>query len=681
MSLENGDTSSSGSGSSFVMRPLKKVNCSNLFAALDSAVKTKEVAVRWQGNAYVLDMDAAKACFRDLKREFELATNVKTTRQEWPSWDGTSGGTNHAQQTAKIPDDMPIADIPWIQRGHSVLVKGHASVSITRATDKTTLNPTRNTTTTVSSHLAQMALHRRKPAHERSLGYRLEGNEHYNATPPRYKAALEKYTQAVNALPDDAKALSNRSAAYARLGRNKESLCDADRALRYDPEWPKLWARKARAHICLKQFDEAVAAYGRAIEIDPSRDDYRENREYATEQGGSHERYEAKQAALKRAEEERRLREIQERPQREANEWADYEAALRQWDEERTAQRRHRRECVARWKRSTGATNELDKPVYDRGRSVHVDIFSRLRGACRDCACTMWKRDVQTMRNWSDTTVLNCEVCGCLHTSHEDCGYYNDEDPPPPRRPGTKEAKPQIDGVYAGVNPNTGEEMGAPVSDIKVVDDGAAAAQVRKQREDTQRGSKNDNQQKAQVISSSDIAASTARDLFMTEDVFGTEWGGRWSQGAGEAGQAYFAQLTRDGGGGGDCSVRHEEHVECIGYCRQERWKPFGSNMTHGNDTSVLFCRRCGKPNDAHASMRSWLSAWQDGIARHDVTSSGMRAALAHVGFEEVVDGEAEDMGAWKDAARRAMRDSARAFSDRGRNLEQEAYDASGATI
>ena len=72
------------------------------------------------------------------------------------------------------------------------------------------------------------------------------------------------------------------------------------------------------------------------------------------------------------------------------------------------ALRKERREAVSLWRQSTGTA--LDKPEEDRDRSIRVDVFGRLRGACRRTSCAMWRRDVNSMRNWSDITVLQCEA-------------------------------------------------------------------------------------------------------------------------------------------------------------------------------------------------------------------------------------------------------------------------------
>ena len=91
--------------------------------------------------------------------------------------------------------------------------------------------------------------------------------------------------------------------------------------------------------------------------------------------------------------------------------------------------------------------------------SIHIDVFGTLRGACKTSGCTMWRRDIATAKNWSDTSVLTCQArpvcpacrgravsrtpsdcrsmpqeCGESNNAHEDCGRYDLEDPPEPSR-------------------------------------------------------------------------------------------------------------------------------------------------------------------------------------------------------------------------------------------------------
>jgi len=121
---------------------------------------------------------------------------------------------------------------------------------------------------------------------------------------------------------------------------------------------------------------------------------------------------------------------------------ARHEAAQREYEQALGKLNRERLEAAAAWRASTGT--DMQRPPVDRGtrcafeqgrlvpctatpalhaplffcsahapsvtRSIHVDLFGTLRGACKRAACAMWRRDVATAKNWSDTTVLTCQV-------------------------------------------------------------------------------------------------------------------------------------------------------------------------------------------------------------------------------------------------------------------------------
>jgi tetratricopeptide (TPR) repeat protein len=63
--------------------------------------------------------------------------------------------------------------------------------------------------------------------------------------------------------------LSNRSAAYAALGRFQLALDDAAAVARLKPRWAKGHARRGAALMGLKRFGEARQAYETALRIEP----------------------------------------------------------------------------------------------------------------------------------------------------------------------------------------------------------------------------------------------------------------------------------------------------------------------------------------------------------------------------------------------------------------------------
>ena len=50
------------------------------------------------------------------------------------------------------------------------------------------------------------------------------------------------------------------------MERHQEALDDAEEACVLQPQWPKAWARKAKAHTCLKQSKLAASSYAKGLE-------------------------------------------------------------------------------------------------------------------------------------------------------------------------------------------------------------------------------------------------------------------------------------------------------------------------------------------------------------------------------------------------------------------------------
>jgi hypothetical protein len=255
-----------------------------------------------------------------------------------------------------------------------------------------------------------------------------------------YEEAFESYTAALNTDPSDARVWSNRSACSAALGRWAAALEDADGAVAADPKFAKAHSRRGAALLAMDRTHEAAAAYETAVRLDASNADAARGLERARQRGG-----EATRAA---AEAKRRQQPAQApspaaRPVPSAARVDAHEAARRE-NELRAAQmRRERAAALAKWRTSTGT--DMQAPETDRGTSIRVDIFGRLRGAGPG-GCKAWRRDIATARHWSDTTVLTCQDCEAGHDAHEDCGPYAVDDDPLE----VPQAEERLRGVHSG---------------------------------------------------------------------------------------------------------------------------------------------------------------------------------------------------------------------------------------
>jgi tetratricopeptide (TPR) repeat protein len=240
------------------------------------------------------------------------------------------------------------------------------------------------------------------------------------------------------------------------MKRFREALNDADYGIRLNPRWAKLHSRKAVAHFYLKEYDDSVQAYLKALEFDGGKNvEYQKGLDQARKLGGSLENLQRKK---KEEESERREREreanqckvsaaTQQSAQKEKVKAERDRAMLERYERECLEYRQARRECLDKWRRSTGLSEK--KPEEDRGRSVRVDIFGTLRGRClnQSCDCTAWHRDVDAVHNaWGNMEAIQCSRCGYSNADHEDCGQYPMTEPLKPQGLRVEEVK--IPGIH-----------------------------------------------------------------------------------------------------------------------------------------------------------------------------------------------------------------------------------------
>eukprot|EP00933_Yihiella_yeosuensis_P019486 TRINITY_DN15780_c0_g2_i1.p1 TRINITY_DN15780_c0_g2~~TRINITY_DN15780_c0_g2_i1.p1 ORF type:complete len:330 (-),score=80.66 TRINITY_DN15780_c0_g2_i1:56-973(-) len=92
------------------------------------------------------------------------------------------------------------------------------------------------------------------------------GDKAYSARD--FSLATEHYSEALEVL-QDVVVLSNRSATYAQRRRFDKALADAEKALKIEPSWPRLYHRKGHALFHLGKFEQALESFRKGLELDP----------------------------------------------------------------------------------------------------------------------------------------------------------------------------------------------------------------------------------------------------------------------------------------------------------------------------------------------------------------------------------------------------------------------------
>ncbi|KAF6000649.1 Stress-induced-phosphoprotein 1 [Cyanidiococcus yangmingshanensis] len=109
---------------------------------------------------------------------------------------------------------------------------------------------------------------------EKSQKAREEGNTAFKAAD--FPKAIEWYTEAHRRNPLDPVPLSNRAAAYIKLGEIPSALRDVNKALELDSKFVRAYARKGQAHMLMKEYHKALDAYEKGLELDPNNAELRE---------------------------------------------------------------------------------------------------------------------------------------------------------------------------------------------------------------------------------------------------------------------------------------------------------------------------------------------------------------------------------------------------------------------
>ncbi|XP_002001794.2 stress-induced-phosphoprotein 1 [Drosophila mojavensis] len=94
-----------------------------------------------------------------------------------------------------------------------------------------------------------------------------KGNTALNAE--KFDDAIAAYTEAIALDANNHVLYSNRSAAFAKAGKFKEALEDAEKTISLNPTWPKGYSRKGVAAAGLRDYMKALEAYNEGLKYDP----------------------------------------------------------------------------------------------------------------------------------------------------------------------------------------------------------------------------------------------------------------------------------------------------------------------------------------------------------------------------------------------------------------------------
>lgn len=91
--------------------------------------------------------------------------------------------------------------------------------------------------------------------------------------------AVKCFTRAIEIDRSDHVFFSNRSAAYACLGKYEDARSDAEECVRLAPTWAKGYSRLGLALFNLREYEKAREAYARGLEIEPENASLKEGME------------------------------------------------------------------------------------------------------------------------------------------------------------------------------------------------------------------------------------------------------------------------------------------------------------------------------------------------------------------------------------------------------------------
>lgn len=86
----------------------------------------------------------------------------------------------------------------------------------------------------------------------------------------KFEDAIKFYSQAIDLDKNNHVLYSNRSAAYAMLGKYQQALEDAESTITLKPDWAKGYSRKGSALAYLNKLDDSIKAYEKGLLLDPN---------------------------------------------------------------------------------------------------------------------------------------------------------------------------------------------------------------------------------------------------------------------------------------------------------------------------------------------------------------------------------------------------------------------------
>merc|ERR1719384_799535 len=97
--------------------------------------------------------------------------------------------------------------------------------------------------------------------------YKSEGNDHFKAG--QYKLAINSYSKAIQATPQNAVLFSNRAMAKLKNKDFKSAESDCTQCIELDSSLIKAWFRRGLTRKALKKYNKSLEDFETALKLDP----------------------------------------------------------------------------------------------------------------------------------------------------------------------------------------------------------------------------------------------------------------------------------------------------------------------------------------------------------------------------------------------------------------------------